>query len=105
LQFSREPDQNDIFRHERHFLTESAAHIRGNDAQVAFRHSEQIGNGGPHQMRHLRRAGERDPARSGVVGCKSGTAFERTCILAPRTDFNGNLPLGGFLHGGETGRL
>ncbi len=32
---------------------------------VRLRHADQVGNGGPRQMRHLRRAGERRPGRVG----------------------------------------
>ena len=39
-QLARQPDQDDVFGHERHLLAEAAADIRRDDAQIALRHAD-----------------------------------------------------------------
>ena len=88
-QFASEPDQHDIFGDERHFLPEPAADIRGDDAQLAFRHSNQVSDCGPHQMRHLRGAGQRDAAGNrierGMARARLRSAWRSGVASAPRS--------------------
>ena len=83
-QSARQPDQHDIFRRQRHFLAEAAADIRSDHAQIGFGKAENVGNRGARQMRHLRRAGQRDAARGGIECRVPGARFERGCVLPVR---------------------
>ncbi len=82
--FARQPDQHDVFRGQRHFLSEAAADIGRDHAQVALRHAEHVGNGGAGEMRHLRRAGQRDAAGGRIVGGVAAARLHRRRVLAVR---------------------
>ena len=85
-------DQHGVFGRQRHFLPEAAADIGRDDAQFGFRESEHVGDRGAHQMRHLGRAGEGDPAARGVIGRVRATRLERRRVLAVGAQRDGDAP-------------
>ena len=83
---ARRPDQEDVFRDQRHLLAEAAADIGGDDAELALRHAEAVGDAGAEHVRHLGRAGQRHPAGAPVEGGEAGARLERHGILPARRD-------------------
>ena len=104
-QLARQHDQHDEFARERHLLAEPAADVGRDHAQIRFRHADQVGNGGPHQMRHLRRAGERDAARCGIEGGMRAARLHRQRVLATRARVDGDDLGSGGARGVEARRL
>jgi hypothetical protein len=82
--FARQPDQHDVFRGQRHFLSEAATDIGRDHAQVALRHAEQVGNGGASEMRHLGRASQCDAAGGRIIGGVAAARLHRRRVLAVR---------------------
>ena len=79
---------SDVFRRQRHLLAEAAADVGRDHAQVGFRHAEHVGDRGARQMRHLRRAGQRDAAGRRVVGRVPGARLHRRGVLPARARFD-----------------
>ena len=82
----RRPDEEDVFRDQRHLLAEAAADIRRDDAKVALGHAEAIGDAGAEHVRHLGRAGQRHPAGAPVEGGEAAARLERHGVLPARAD-------------------
>ncbi len=104
FEFARQPDQHDIFRGERHFLPEAAADVGCDHAQFAFRHGENVGDGGAREMRHLRGAGQRDAAGGCVVSGMAAARLDRRGVLPARARLDGDGLGGARPHLVETGR-
>ena len=82
----RRPDEEDVFRDQRHLLAEAAADIGRDDAKLALGHAEAIGDAGAEHVRHLGRAGERDAAGAAVEGGVAAARLERHGVLPARAD-------------------
>ena len=93
-QLSRQPNQKDVFGRQRHLLAETAADVGRHDAQIGFRKLQAVGNRRAGHMRHLRGAGQRHAARSGVESRMRGARFKRRRILAVGADIDANEPVG-----------
>ena len=85
---ARQPHQHDIFAGERHFLSEAAANVGRDHAQIGFRKAEHVTNSRSGEMRHLRCAGERHAPGRYVVGCMAAACLHRRRILATRSRVN-----------------
>ncbi len=83
FQPAREPHQKNKLGRQRHLLPKPAADVRRDDAQLRFRHADQIGDRGAHQMRGLGRAGEENAAGSRIVGGMAAARLERHGVLPP----------------------
>ena len=90
LELARQPHHHDVFAAERHFLAEAAADVGRDHAQIALRHAEHVGDGGAHEMRHLRGAGQRDAAAGGVIGGVRRARLHRRRVLPVRARLDGD---------------
>jgi hypothetical protein len=73
----RRPDRDDVFRYQRHLLTEAAADLRRDDAEFGFRNLQGVGNAGAQQMRHLRRRREGDAAGRRIESSDGAARLQR----------------------------
>ena len=84
LELARQPHQHDVFGRERHLLAEAAADVGRDHAQIGLRHAEHVGDGGAHEMRHLRGAGQRHAAGRRIEGGVAGARLHRRRVLPVR---------------------